>query len=67
MPRAIHQPTACFPRHPPPTTDKGATVAVVARINGEQDHIRLQPANPEMELLILHLADIEVLVIVRKT
>ena len=54
---------------------------VVARINGEQatlkklyiekDHIRLQPANPEMAPMIFRHADVEVLgivkVIVRKT
>ena len=59
--------------------DNGETV--VARINGEQatlkklyiekDHIRLQPANPEMEPMIFRHADVEVLgivkVIVRKT
>ena len=59
--------------------DNGETV--VARINGEQatlkklyieqDHIRLQPANPDMEPLILRHEEVEVLgivkVIVRKT
>jgi len=59
--------------------DNGETV--VARINGEQatlkklyiekDHIRLQPANPEMAPMIFRHADVEVLgivkVIVRKT
>jgi repressor LexA len=53
----------------------------VARINGEQatlkklymekDHIRLQPANPQIKPMILRHADVEVLgivkVIVRRT
>jgi len=59
--------------------DNGETV--VARINGEQatlkklyvepDHIRLQPANPDMDPLILRHEDVEVLgivkVVVRRT
>ncbi len=59
--------------------DNGETV--VARINGEQatlkklyiekDHIRLQPANPQMEPMIFRHEEVEVLgivkVVVRKT
>ena len=59
--------------------DNGETV--VARINGERatlkklyiekDHIRLQPANPEMEPMIFRHEDVEVLgivkVVVRRT
>jgi len=59
--------------------DNGETV--VARINGEQatlkklyiekDHIRLQPANPEMEPMIFRHEEVEVIgivkVVVRKT
>lgn len=45
--------------------------ATLKKLYLEKDHIRLQPANPEMEPLIFRHADVEVLgivkVIVRKT
>jgi SOS regulatory protein LexA len=57
---------------PRPTAETGATV--VARIDGERvtlkrfyaenDSIRLQPANPDMDPLILHDGDIEILGVV---
>jgi SOS-response transcriptional repressor LexA len=57
---------------PRPTAETGATV--VARIDGERvtlkrfyaenDCIRLQPANPDMDPLILHDGDIEILGVV---
>ncbi|EGV16844.1 LexA family protein [Thiocapsa marina] len=57
---------------PRPTAETGTTV--VARIDGERvtlkrfypenDRIRLQPANPDIEPLILHDGDIEILGVV---